>query len=58
MEAFFGFLIAIMAVTFGYEYVTSNPNTLDVLEGMFVPWCKDCDSRALLQTVGIIGKSN
>lgn len=45
-----------MGVTFGYEYVTSKPNALNVMEGMFIPWCKDCDSRALLQAVGIVGK--
>lgn len=25
------------------------------MEGMFIPWCKDCDSGVLLQAVGIIG---
>ncbi|XP_028142899.1 protein Malvolio isoform X2 [Diabrotica virgifera virgifera] len=55
LESFFGLLITIMGVTFGFEYATSKPNAVGVLEGMFVPWCKDCDSRALLQGVGIIG---
>ncbi|KAL1502825.1 hypothetical protein ABEB36_007912 [Hypothenemus hampei] len=55
LETFFGLLITIMGVTFGYEYVTSKPNGLGVLEGMFIPWCENCDSRALLQAVGIIG---
>ncbi|XP_012275120.1 protein Malvolio isoform X2 [Orussus abietinus] len=55
LECFFGFLIMIMAVTFGYEYIVSAPPQLDVLSGMFVPWCKDCDSGALLQAVGIVG---
>uniref|UniRef100_A0A6M2DXH6 Putative mn2+ and fe2+ transporter of the nramp family n=1 Tax=Xenopsylla cheopis TaxID=163159 RepID=A0A6M2DXH6_XENCH len=55
LEMFFGILITIMAVTFGYEYVVSAPNQGDVLTGMFFPWCKDCDSKALLQAVGIIG---
>ncbi|ERL93635.1 hypothetical protein D910_10923 [Dendroctonus ponderosae] len=55
LEAFFGLLITIMGVTFGYEYVTSKPNGLGVLEGMFIPWCSGCDQRALLQAIGIIG---
>lgn len=44
-----------MAVTFGYEYFISQPSQLAVIEGMFIPWCKDCDSKALLQAVGIVG---
>lgn len=55
LEAFFGLLITIMGVTFGYEYVTSKPNGLGVLEGMFIPWCSGCDQRALIQAIGIIG---
>lgn len=56
LESFFGLLITVMGVTFGYEYVTSKPNALGVVEGMFIPWCSGCDKRALLQAVGIIGK--
>ncbi|CAG9815191.1 unnamed protein product [Phaedon cochleariae] len=55
LESFFAFLITIMGITFGYEYITSKPNAIGVMEGMFIPWCKDCDSRALLQAVGIVG---
>lgn len=55
LELFFGFLITVMAVTFGYEYVTSAPPPLEVAKGMFIPWCKDCSPDALLQAVGIIG---
>lgn len=33
----------------------SDPNQIDIMEGMFVPWCKDCGSEELLQAVGIIG---
>lgn len=46
-----------MTVTFGFEYGTSQPATGDVLKGLFYPWCSNCDQRALLQAVGIIGKS-
>ncbi|XP_013115420.1 protein Malvolio isoform X2 [Stomoxys calcitrans] len=55
LEFLFGLLITIMAVTFGYEYIVSAPNQGEVLEGMFVPWCKDCGSQVLLQAVGIVG---
>ncbi|XP_029406153.1 protein Malvolio isoform X1 [Bactrocera dorsalis] len=55
LEFFFGFLITVMAVTFGYEYVVSAPNQGEVMEGMFLPWCKDCNANVLLQAVGIVG---
>ncbi|KAF2882277.1 hypothetical protein ILUMI_23897 [Ignelater luminosus] len=55
LELFFGFLITVMAVTFGYEFFVSKPDTLQVLQGMFLPWCENCDSSALLQAVGIVG---
>nr|CAD7431350.1 unnamed protein product [Timema monikensis] len=55
LEFFFGFLITIMAVTFGYEYVVAAPDQGQVMKGMFFPWCENCDSTALLQAVGIIG---
>lgn len=55
LELFFGVLIALMAVTFGYEYVMSEPDQGEVVKGLFFPWCTDCDSSALLQAVGIIG---
>ena len=55
LELFFGFLITVMAVTFGYEFFVSKPDGLMILKGMFFPWCSDCDSSALLQAVGIVG---
>ncbi|XP_012152502.1 solute carrier family member malvolio isoform X7 [Megachile rotundata] len=55
LELFFGFLITVMAVTFGYEYVVSAPPQGDVISGMFVPWYKHYDSQMLLQAVGIVG---
>ncbi|XP_052809476.1 natural resistance-associated macrophage protein 2-like [Mya arenaria] len=55
LEAFFATLILIMAVTFGYEYVTVAPNQVEVLAGMFIPYCKDCGPKQLLQAVGVIG---
>nr|XP_045603299.1 natural resistance-associated macrophage protein 2-like isoform X4 [Procambarus clarkii] len=55
LEAFFGFLIFVMAVTFGYEYGVAKPDQLQVLKGLFIPGCYNCDTRALLQAVGIVG---
>uniref|UniRef100_A0AAQ4QJC3 Solute carrier family 11 member 2 n=1 Tax=Gasterosteus aculeatus aculeatus TaxID=481459 RepID=A0AAQ4QJC3_GASAC len=55
LEAFFGFLITIMAFTFGYEYVTVSPDQGQLLKGMFVPYCEGCGSVQLSQAVGIVG---
>ncbi|KAE8626737.1 hypothetical protein XENTR_v10006729 [Xenopus tropicalis] len=55
LEAFFGFLITIMALTFGYEYVRVSPNQGELLKGMFFPYCKDCGAPQLEQAVGIVG---
>lgn len=55
LEFFFGFLIAVMALSFGYEFFIVKPEGGELIEGMFFPWCKDCDSSALLQAVGIVG---
>uniref|UniRef100_A0A4W6C014 Solute carrier family 11 member 2 n=1 Tax=Lates calcarifer TaxID=8187 RepID=A0A4W6C014_LATCA len=55
LEAFFGLLITIMAITFGYEYVTVGPDQGQLLMGMFVPYCKDCGPVQVGQAVGIVG---
>nr|DBA19628.1 TPA: hypothetical protein GDO54_015431 [Pyxicephalus adspersus] len=55
LEAFFGLLITIMAITFGYEYVVVHPDQKEVITGMFYPYCSGCGSPELLQAVGIIG---
>uniref|UniRef100_A0A8C5LKN2 Solute carrier family 11 (proton-coupled divalent metal ion transporters), member 2 n=1 Tax=Jaculus jaculus TaxID=51337 RepID=A0A8C5LKN2_JACJA len=55
LEAFFGFLITIMALTFGYEYVTVKPDQSQVLRGMFVPSCSGCGTPQIEQAVGIVG---
>ncbi|XP_076183773.1 solute carrier family member malvolio isoform X2 [Ptiloglossa arizonensis] len=55
LEFFFGFLITIMAVTFGYEYIVSAPPQGEVITSMFVPWYQDYDKNMLLQAVGIVG---
>ncbi|XP_054726530.1 protein Malvolio isoform X2 [Anastrepha obliqua] len=55
LEFLFGFLITVMAVTFGYEYIVSAPSQAEVMKGMFVPWCSGCGANVLLQAVGIVG---
>lgn len=55
LEAFFGLLITIMAVTFGYEYVKVAPDQLKVIKGLMIPWCARCQSKALMQAVGMVG---
>ncbi|XP_052049732.1 natural resistance-associated macrophage protein 1 isoform X2 [Apodemus sylvaticus] len=55
LEAFFGFLITIMALTFGYEYVVARPSQRELLKGLFLPSCQGCGQPELLQAVGIVG---
>ncbi|XP_054640982.1 natural resistance-associated macrophage protein 2 [Dunckerocampus dactyliophorus] len=55
LEAFFGFLITVMAISFGYEYVLVKPDQGEVLKGMFVPYCAGCGPVQLQQAVGIVG---
>ncbi|XP_048379558.1 natural resistance-associated macrophage protein 2-like isoform X1 [Stegostoma tigrinum] len=55
LEALFAFFIAVMAVTFGYEYVTVKPDQVQLLKGMFVPMCQGCGTRELQQAVGTVG---
>lgn len=44
-----------MAVTFGYEFAVVKPELGEIIKGSLIPWCKDCNSKALLQAVGIVG---
>ncbi|OZC09231.1 metal ion transporter, metal ion transporter family [Onchocerca flexuosa] len=55
LEALFASLITIMAVSFGYEYVTVKPNQLSVLKGLFLPWCEGCGRDQFLLAVSIVG---
>ena len=55
LEAFFGFLISVMAVTFGYEYIVAKPDQLEVIKGLVIPRCQGCSNDALLKAVGIVG---
>ncbi|XP_072179697.1 natural resistance-associated macrophage protein 2-like [Diadema setosum] len=55
LEAFFAFLITVMAITFGYEYIAVAPDQGAVMKGLFVPSCGTCNSEVVLQAVGVIG---
>ncbi|XP_036277975.1 natural resistance-associated macrophage protein 1 [Pipistrellus kuhlii] len=55
LEAFFGFLITIMALTFGYEYVVARPAQGPLLRGLLLPSCPGCGQPELLQAVGVVG---
>lgn len=44
-----------MAITFGYEFAVVKPELGEIVKGSLIPWCTDCDSRVLLQAVGIVG---
>ncbi|KAM6151945.1 natural resistance-associated macrophage protein 1 [Erethizon dorsatum] len=52
LEAFFGFLITIMALTFCYEHVVARPAQGAFLRGLLLPLCGQPE---LLQAVGIVG---
>ncbi|XP_056279300.1 natural resistance-associated macrophage protein 2-like isoform X2 [Pseudoliparis swirei] len=55
LEAFFALLIGIMAIAFGYQYVTVSPDQGQLLKGMFMPYCEGCGPVQLSQAVGIVG---
>ncbi|XP_044512554.1 natural resistance-associated macrophage protein 2-like [Gracilinanus agilis] len=55
LEAFFGFLITLMGLTFGYEYITVGPSQTEVLRGLFVPSCSGCGTAQVEKAVGLVG---
>ncbi|KAB0378599.1 hypothetical protein FD755_010177 [Muntiacus reevesi] len=55
LEAFFGFIVTVMALTFGYEYVTVKPSQTQILKGMFLPSCSDCRTPQIMQAVATVG---
>ena len=40
LEFFFAFLITVMAVSFGYEYVVAAPDQGQVITGLLLPECR------------------
>jgi len=55
LEAFFGSLITLMALSFMYIYIRVVPDQGEIMKGLFIPWCKDCNSEEVQQLVGIVG---
>ena len=37
------------------QYVMVAPDQAEVVKGLFIPYCKDCGPKQILQAVGIIG---
>lgn len=40
---------------FSLQYVVAAPNQVEVLKGLFIPYCEGCGSKQLLQAIGIVG---
>ncbi|CAH1242248.1 SLC11A1 [Branchiostoma lanceolatum] len=55
LEGLFCSLITIMAFSFGYMYCTIRPDQGQILQGMWFPWCQNCNKEAIQQAVGIVG---
>ncbi|CAJ0942287.1 unnamed protein product, partial [Mesorhabditis belari] len=55
LEFIFGVLITTMAVSFGFEYFVVKPDTVEVVKGMFIPWCEGCGREQFLQGVSVVG---
>ncbi|KAI1732399.1 natural resistance-associated macrophage protein [Ditylenchus destructor] len=55
LEVLFAALIGMMALSFGYEFVVVKPDGIDMMKGMFIPWCENCGREEFLQGVSIVG---
>lgn len=55
LELLFGVLITVMALSFGYEFFVVQPDSVEVLKGMAIPWCSDCDANTMGVAIGIVG---
>lgn len=55
LEVFFGFLITVMAISFGYEFFVVKPEAGEIMKGILLPWCENCDSSMFMRAVEIIG---
>ncbi|CAD5214750.1 unnamed protein product [Bursaphelenchus okinawaensis] len=55
LEGFFAFLISVMAITFGFEFFTVQPDAVELAKGMFIPWCSGCGQKEFLQGISVVG---
>ncbi|GJQ81935.1 Mvl [Trypoxylus dichotomus] len=55
LELFFCFFITVMGISFGYQYVVSQPDHLQTIKGTFLPICPNCDYAVLVQGIAIVG---
>ena len=37
------------------QYIRVVPSQTEILKGLFVPWCENCNKDAIQQLVGIVG---
>lgn len=54
LELFFGLLISIMAVTFGYEFFVVKPEIGEIVKGSIIPWWSN-DPEYVLQAIAVVG---
>ena len=54
LEVFFGFLITVMAITFGYEFIRADVNYLEILKGLFIPRIPSGEATIAVGIVGAI----
>ena len=38
-----------------FQYITVDPDQLQILQGLWFPWCSNCSRDAIKQLVGIVG---
>ncbi|XP_075209820.1 protein Malvolio-like isoform X2 [Lycorma delicatula] len=55
LEMFFAVLIAVMALSFGYEFAIVGQDTADMFKGLVIPYCSGCSVDSWLLGVGIVG---
>ena len=48
-------MVANIILLFLLQYVVVNESQGAVIEGLFIPGCSDCTSKAKKQAVGIVG---
>ncbi|KAI6240029.1 hypothetical protein M3Y99_00486600 [Aphelenchoides fujianensis] len=54
-ELFFCFLIAMMAATFGYEFVVTKPAAVDITRGTLMPWAFEYSQDQFIMGISVVG---